>query len=91
MHLELVEGDGVTHLETGVVPGPGSSVAAVQETVTEQSKVSTGDTLPADLLQLPLLHQLPPWSDELPVSHPRLEPQHGLELVLQKQDVNILL
>ena len=74
----------VTHLEGGAVPGPAALVAAVEEAVGEQGEVSAGDALAADLLQLALLHQVPPRPDKLPVSQPRLQLQHRLELVLEK-------
>ena len=74
----------MTHLEGGAVPGPAALVAAVEEAVGEQGEVSAGDALAADLLQLALLHQVPPRPDKLPVSQPRLQLQHRLELILEK-------
>ena len=74
----------MTHLEGGAVPGPAALVAAVEEAVGEQGEVSAGDALAADLLQLALLHQVPPRPDKLPVSKSRLQLQHRLELVLEK-------
>ena len=73
-----------SYLKGGAVPGPAALVAAVEEAVGEQGEVSAGDALAADLLQLALLHQVPPRPDKLPVSQPRLQLQHRLELVLEK-------
>ena len=44
-----------SHLEAGVVACPAAMIAAVEEAVREQSQVSTGHTLPADLSKLALL------------------------------------
>ena len=70
----------VAHLEGGQA----ALEAAVGEAVGEQGEVSAGDALAADLLQLALLHQVPPRPDKLPVSQPRLQLQHRLEFVLEK-------
>ena len=54
----------VAHLEGGQA----ALEAAVGEAVGEQGEVSAGDALAADLLQLALLHHVPPRPDKLPVS-----------------------
>ena len=80
--LQLVQHDGVADLEAGGVPGPGTLVAGVQQAVADEDEVAAARTLPGDLVELPLLDELPPRLDQLPVPQPGLQTQHPLELVL---------
>jgi hypothetical protein len=75
------------YLEVGAVPGPGALVAAVEKAVAEQDKVAGAGSFPGDLVQLPLLHQLPARPDQFPVTQPGLQPQHPLELILREVSV----
>ena len=88
LDLELVERDGVANLQSGVLARPAALVAAVEETVAEESEVSAGDAFPVDLLEFSLLQEVPPGSDELPVTQPALQLQHRLELVLRNININ---
>ena len=83
VNLELVERNCVANLETGVVPSPTSLIAAIQQTVGQEGKVSAGDTLSTDLLELSLLDQVTARSDEFPIAKSGLELQHSLEFVLK--------
>jgi hypothetical protein len=75
------------YLEAGAVAGPGALVAGVEEAVAQQDKVAcAARPLTRDLVQLALLDQLPARPDQLPVAQPRLQPQHPLELVLERKE-----
>ena len=86
-HLEVVEHDDVGHPQAaGVVhPGPGPVVRAVEETVREEDEVARHDLLTGDLHDLPLLHQLPAWPDELKVPQSGLEMEELLEAFLPEK------
>ena len=83
--------DDITYLEIGAVPGPGPRVAGVEEAVAKEDKVARARALARDLVELALLHQLPPRPYQLPIAQAGLQPQHTLELILQRVHFRVYL